>query len=544
MYNKFTERARHVMVLAKEEARRSVHNYIGTEHLLLGLLKESTGVAAHVLKSLGMDLKKTRADVAALVQTGSGSPNKEAPPFTPRTKKVLEWSMEEARGGGHNYVGTEHLLLGLLRVDEGPAAQILRNMGLKFETVRKEVLDFIGVERTVTDQVTTEETIAQYTDNVIGNYTRIPAVMVKGQGSYIWDQDGKKYLDLFPGWGVNGLGHCHPDVVAAVREQAGRLMHVANNYYNENQGRLAGMIAERSFGGQCFFCNSGAEAVEAAIKLARIFSAPRYKIITMNNSFHGRTSMAMVATAQPKYQKGLPPADLGFKYVPFNDAKAAEEAVDDDTCAIMVEPIQGEGGVNVPDDDYLQALRDICDKRGLLLIYDEVTTGSGRTGKYYAYQHFGVEPDIMTLAKSMGGGLAVGAIEARQHVAEKLVPGTHASTFGGNPIACAGAIAMLEVIDRHGLLDHTTRIGELLKEKLRALASKVDIITDVRGKGAMIGMELKVPGADFVKRCMQAGLLINCTHDTVIRFYPSMAAAPEEIEEGAAIVEKVLSTQP
>jgi len=386
--------------------------------------------------------------------------------------------------------------------------------------------------------VTTQETIAEYSKYVIGNYARIPAVIVKGQGSYVWDQDGKRYLDMFPGWGVNGLGHCHPDVVRAVREQTGRLMHVANNYYNELQGRLAQMISERSFGGQCFFCNSGAEAVEAAIKLARIHSAPRYKIITMLNSFHGRTSMAMAATGQPKYQKGLPPVDLGFRYVPFNDVPAVEEAIDAQTCAIMVEPIQGEGGVNVPDAGYLKALRGLCEKHGLLLICDEVTTGSGRTGKHYAYQHFGVEPDIMTLAKSMGGGLAVGAMEASPHLAAKLVPGTHASTFGGNPIACAGSIALLEIIDRDGLLEHGTRIGELLKEKLRAMKS--DLVADVRGKGCLIGLELKVPGAEFVKRCMQAGLLVNCTHDTVIRFYPSLIAKEEEIEAAVAIAQKCL----
>lgn len=388
---------------------------------------------------------------------------------------------------------------------------------------------------------TTNETIAQYKKYVIGNYTRIPAVMVKGEGSYLWDQDGKKYLDLFPGWGVNGLGHCHPDVVKAVQAQAARLTHVANNYYLENQGQLAQMISERSFGGQCFFCNSGAEAVEAAIKLARIYSEPRYKIITMTNSFHGRTSMAMVATAQPKYQKGLPPVDLGFTYVPFDDVGAVKNAIDDDTCAIMVEPIQGEGGVNIPGDGYLQALRTLCDERDLLLIFDEVTTGSGRTGKYYAHQHFGAEPDIMAMAKSMGGGLAIGGIEARQNVAEKLVPGTHASTFGGNPIACSGAIAMLEVIERDGLLEHSIRIGDLLKDKLLALKDKLDVVADVRGKGCMIGMELTAPGADFVKRCMEAGLLINCTHDTVIRFYPSMCTTAEEIGMGAAIVEKILT---
>ena len=389
--------------------------------------------------------------------------------------------------------------------------------------------------------MSTQETIAQYDKYVIGNYARIPAVIVKGQGSYVWDQDGKRYLDMFPGWGVNGLGHCHPDVVKAVQAQTAKLMHVANNYYNELQGRLAQMISERSFGGKCFFCNSGAEAVEAAIKLARIYGAPRYRIITTLNSFHGRTSMAMAATGQPKYQKGLPPSDMGFRWVPYNDVKAAEEAIDGQTCAIMVEPIQGEGGVNVPDAGYLKALRGLCEKHKLVLICDEVTTGSGRTGKYYAYQHFGVEPDIMTLAKSMGGGLAVGAIEARPQIAEKLVPGTHASTFGGNPIACSGAIALFEIIDRDGLLEHGTKIGELLKKKLRAMKS--DLIADVRGKGCLIGMELKKPGAEFVKRCMEAGLLLNCTHDTVIRWYPSLAATEAEIEEAVAIAEKCLKQE-
>ncbi|HUU69798.1 MAG TPA: aspartate aminotransferase family protein [Planctomycetota bacterium] len=389
--------------------------------------------------------------------------------------------------------------------------------------------------------MTTQEFIAQYEKYVIGNYMRIPAVLARGEGSFVWDNDGRRYLDMFPGWGVNGLGHCHPDVVKAVQRQAAKLMHVANNYYNELQGTLAQMISERSFGGKCFFCNSGAEAVEAAIKLARIYSAPRYRIITTLNSFHGRTSMAMAATGQPKYHKGLPPVDLGFTFVPYNDVPAVEKAIDANTCAIMAEPIQGEGGVNVPADGYLKTLRGLCEKHGLLLILDEVTTGSGRTGKHYAYQHFGVEPDIMTLAKSMGGGLAVGAIETRPHIAEKLVPGTHASTFGGNPIACAGAIALLEIIDRDGLLEYSTRMGELLKKKLWAIKS--DLLADVRGKGCLIGMELKKPGAEFVKRCMQNGMLVNCTHDTVIRYYPSMCVKEAEIDEAVAITEKCLNEE-
>jgi len=390
--------------------------------------------------------------------------------------------------------------------------------------------------------MTTDETMALYSTHVIGNYdaVRVPVVLVKGEGSYVWDQEGRRYLDLFPGWGVNGLGHCHPAVVEAVQKQTGKLMHVANDYYNEHQGRLAGMIAERSFGGKCFFCNSGAEAVEAAIKLARIYCSPRYKIITMTNSFHGRTSMAMVATAQPKYQFGLPPVDLGFVYVPFDDLDAVAAAIDADTCAVMVEPIQGEGGVNIPGADYHARLRALCDRHNMLLIYDEVTTGSGRTGKYYAYQHFGAQPDIMTLAKAMGGGLAVGAIEARPDVAAKLTPGTHASTFGGNPLACVGAIALLETIKRDNLLEHGTKMGEKLMDGLRKLAGTFDVIAEVRGRGCLIGMELKVPGAEFRTLCRNEGLLINCTHGNVIRFYPSLCAAPEEIDEAVSIVKTVL----
>jgi len=392
--------------------------------------------------------------------------------------------------------------------------------------------------------MTTQDILALFDQYVIPNYTRLPAALVRGEGSRVWDADGNSYLDLFPGWGVDGIGHCHPRVVAAVQAQAAKLLHVANNWYIEPQGLLAKHVSEKSFGGLCFFCNSGAEANEAAIKLARKHSGPgKFKIITAYNSFHGRTLATVAATAQPKYHAGFYPLPPGFVHVPFDDADVITKVIDAETCAIMVEPIQGEGGVNVPTDDYLPRLRQICDECGILLIFDEVQTGCGRTGKWFGHQHWGVTPDIMTLAKALGGGMAIGAMTAKPAIARSLTPGSHASTFGGNPIACAGGVAAFEAIEEEGLLENATRIGETVKARLRALAEKVDLIADVRGKGCMIGIELTVPGADIVSRCMEQGVIINCTHDTVLRLLPSMATTEAEIAEGLDIIEKVLLEQ-
>jgi len=389
--------------------------------------------------------------------------------------------------------------------------------------------------------LTTQETIQIFEKFVIGNYTRSPVVLVQGEGSYVWDADGKKYLDLFPGWGVNGLGHCHPKVVAAIQEQAARLIHIANNFYNQPQGKLAQLISESSFGGKCFFCNSGAEAVEAAIKLARIASAPgKYKIITMENSFHGRTLAAITATGQPKYHKGFEPLPVGFSYVKFNDLDAASVAIDDATCAIMLEPIQGEGGINIADKDYLQGLRELCDSHGLLLILDEVQTGMGRTGQYFAYKHFGIEPDIMTLAKALGGGVAIGAMAARPEIAQRLVPGSHASTFGGNPLAAAAAVAAFKAIEEEGLLENARRLGEYALSRLKEIADKFSFIKEARGIGLMLGMELATPGEKIVKECMQRGLLINCTQERILRLMPPITVSKEELEMGLEILEGVL----
>lgn len=388
----------------------------------------------------------------------------------------------------------------------------------------------------------TSQTIEQFERYVIANYGREPSVIVKGSGSKIWDADGKEYLDMFPGWAVSGIGHCHEKVVEAIRKQAGELLHIDNTFYNEQQGQLAQMLSERGFGGKCFFCNSGAEAVEAALKLSRIHTASsKYKIISTEGGFHGRTMGAITATAQPKYHRGFLPLVPGFVYVSFNDIEAMKGAFDDEVAAVIVEPIQGEGGIRVADAEYLQAIRQLCDDHGALAIWDEVQCGMGRTGKWFGYQHEGVEPDIMTMAKSLGGGVAIGAIMAGEDVAASLVPGTHASTFGGNPLACAAAIATIEAIEQEDMLDNAQRMGQYTRDKLRELQGKYSSISDIRGVGLMIGVVLNEPGSEIVGRCWQNGLRINCTHDTILRFMPAMNVTTELIDQAVAILDRVMS---
>ena len=388
----------------------------------------------------------------------------------------------------------------------------------------------------------TREVLDRFEKYVIANYTRTPIVFVRGEGSRLWDADGNRYLDLFPGWGVDLLGHCPPRVVARVREQAGELMHVANNYCMEPQAVLAEMLSTRSFGGKLFFCNSGAEANEAAIKLARLRTGgERYKIITMLDSFHGRTMATVAATGQAKYHQGMGPLQPAFDHAPLNDLEAVKALVDDKTAAIMTEPVQGEGGVNVATDAFLRGLRELCDAEELTLIFDEVQTGGGRTGEWFGYQLSGVVPDVMSLAKGLGGGMAIGAIAARPEVAPFLKPGTHASTFGGNPMACAGAIGAVETIEADGLLENARRMGAYLLERLNALKAEFPFIREARGRGVMIGLELDRPGADVVKRCLEKRVLINCTHDTVLRMLPSMALTREEADEGLDVLREALA---
>ena len=387
----------------------------------------------------------------------------------------------------------------------------------------------------------TQDVLAQFDKYVIGNYGRMPSVIVKGSGSRIWDIEGKEYLDMFPGWAVSGIGHCHPKVVEAIRRQAGELLHMDNTFYTVAQGQLARMLSERAFGGKCFFCNSGAEAVEASLKLARRHTAKeKYKIISTEGSFHGRTFGAVTATAQPKYHQGFGPMLPGFVYIPFNDVEALRAAFDDEVAAVIVEPIQGEGGINVASEEFLGTIRSLCDEKGAMAIWDEVQAGMGRTGKWFGYQHMGLEPDIMTMAKALGGGVAIGAIQARPEVAASLVPGTHASTFGGNPLACSAAIATIEAIEEEGLLENAVQMGAYAKEKLSELAQRHGCIEEVRGIGLMIGMQLADPGMELVKRCWAKGLRINCTHETVVRFMPSMTVTQAEIDEAVGILDEAM----
>ncbi len=390
----------------------------------------------------------------------------------------------------------------------------------------------------------TQEVIELYNRYVIGNYGRLPKVIVQGRGNTMIDLEGNQILDLFPGWAVSGIGHCHPRVVEAVQKQTAQLLHMDNTFYTLPQGQLAKMLSERSFGGKCFFCNSGAEANEAALKLARKYTAKgKYKIITAEKSFHGRTFGAVTATAQPKYHDGFMPLVPGFEYVPFNDIQALTDAFDEEVAAVMIEPIQGEGGINPATAEYLHTIRNLCDEAGAVMILDEVQTGMGRTGKWFAYQHFDVVPDIITLAKALGGGVAIGAMIAKPEVAAALVPGTHASTFGGNPLACVAGIAVIEAIEAEHLLENAQRMGDYARSKLNELKSKYSLIEGVRGIGLMIGIQLNVPGAGIVSRCLEKGLRINCTQETVLRFMPSMTITAEELDRAIAILDEVLAEE-
>jgi len=387
----------------------------------------------------------------------------------------------------------------------------------------------------------TQEVIGLFDKYVIGNYGRLPKVITKGQGNWLYDLDGNKILDMFPGWAVSGIGHCHPKVVEAIRRQAGELLHIDNTFYTVQQGRLAQMLSDRSFGGKCFFCNSGAEANEAALKLARRHTPrEKYKFITAEKGFHGRTFGAVSATAQPKYHEGFLPLLAGFEYVPFNDIDALTAAFDDEVAGVLLEPIQGEGGINEASAEFLQTIRDLCDQHGALMILDEVQTGMGRTGRWFGYQHYEIVPDIITLAKALGGGVAIGAMIARPEIAASLVPGTHASTFGGNPLVCAAGIAVIEAIEEEKLLNNARQMGQHAREKLESLRGKHTIIDHVRGKGLMIGIQLNQPGAGIVKTCLEKGLRINCTQETVLRIMPSMTVTAEQIDIAVEILDGVL----
>lgn len=389
------------------------------------------------------------------------------------------------------------------------------------------------------------ETAALFAKYVIPNYTRFPISLVRGEGSHVWDDQGRRYLDLFPGWGCNLLGHCPPRVVEAIQQQVAELIHVPNSWHTEAQGRWAELLSKYSFGGKAFFCNSGAEANEAAIKLARLHTpAHRNTIITFRGGFHGRTYGATSATAQPKYHEGIGPLLPGFVYAPFGDLDAVKNLIDSETCAIMIEPIQGEGGIRIPPNGFLKGLRQLADENQLLLIFDEVQCGCGRTGKWFAYQHAGVVPDIMTLAKSLCGGVAGAALLTTPEIAPSLRPGLHAATFGGNPIAARAGIATIETIEDEGLLERATEIGERFRMRLEPLVEELDVVKELRVCGLMIGLELTIDGAPLVQKCLDQGLLINCTQQTVIRLLPAMTLSDDEVDEGCEILANVLRSHP
>lgn len=376
-------------------------------------------------------------------------------------------------------------------------------------------------------------------------YARFPVVLERGEGCRVWDVEGKVYLDFVAGIAVCALGHCHPAVVRAVQDQAAKLLHVSNLYHIGPQIRLAELLCEHSFADRVFFCNSGAEANEAALKLARKYAkerggAERIEIITMEGGFHGRTVAALTATAQTKYQKGFEPLLPGFRYVPFDDLEAAEQVVGAQTAAILVEPIQGEGGIRVPSEGYLQGLRKLCDTAGALLIFDEVQTGIGRTGRLFAYEHWGVEPDIMVLAKALGGGLPIGAMLAKEEVAASFTPGTHAATFGGNPLVTAAACATVTTILEENLADRAARMGERLMHELRSIQEAHPGVKAIRGQGLLVGMELDREVRPVLARCLERGLLLSSAGEKVIRFAPPLIAGEDEVKRAVDILDTVL----
>jgi len=387
-----------------------------------------------------------------------------------------------------------------------------------------------------------DEIFQEYNDHILSTYTRMPAVFVKGKGSVLTDIHGKKYLDFFPGWGVSNLGHCHPKVMGAVREQIGKLIHVPNNLYNPHQAKLAKELVRISFEGKIFFCNSGAEAIETAIKFARAWGkGKKFEIITAINSFHGRTMGALTATAQEKHQKGFDPLLPGFKYVAFNDINAIKAAVNDQTAAIILELIQGEGGINIATKEYVKAIRQICDEKKILLILDEVATGMGRTAEIFAFKHYGVVPDVLCLAKALGGGLPIGVTIVKKELADVFKPGMHGSTFAGSPLVCKAALGVIKAIYAEKIMKNVKAQGPYLVEKLNELKSKYDIIKEVRGLGLMIGVELTIDGTAIFKECFARGLIINCTQDNVLRIMPALNVTRREINKAIHILDGAMA---
>ncbi|MFZ3055943.1 MAG: acetylornithine transaminase [Smithella sp.] len=390
-----------------------------------------------------------------------------------------------------------------------------------------------------------KEIMASANEYIMNTYKRFPVVLVKGSGVKVWDVNGKEYLDFAAGIAVCSLGHSHPQVIAAVKEQIEKLTHVSNLYYTEPQIQLAKLLVDNSFADKVFFCNSGAEANEAAIKLARKYAhenmgPDKFELITMKDSFHGRTMATITATGQEKFQFGFTPLLEGFTYVPFNDLQALEKAISAKTCGVMLEPIQGEGGVNIPDEKYLASVREICDRYGILLIVDEVQAGMGRTGKLFAYEHSGIKPDIMTLAKALGNGFPIGAMLATDKISKAFVPGNHASTFGGNPLATAAANATVKTILQEGILEHCRKMGDYFLLQLKKLQQKHKIIKDVRGTGLMLAAQLNIESSDIVNECLRRGLLIISAGSKTLRFVPPLIITTGDIDQAMGVLDEVM----
>ena len=390
-----------------------------------------------------------------------------------------------------------------------------------------------------------KEIMALADENIMNTYKRFPIVLAKGSGIKVWDVNGKEYLDFVAGIAVCNLGHSHPQVIATVKEQLENLTHVSNLYYTEPQAQLAKLLVYNSFADKVFFCNSGAEANEAAIKLARKYAhenmgPDKFELITMKDSFHGRTMATITATGQEKFQFGFTPLLEGFTYVPFNDLQALEARISNKTCGIMVEPIQGEGGVNIPSDHYLAQVREICDRNRILLIVDEVQTGMGRTGELFAYEHSGIKPDIMTLAKALGNGFPIGAMLATNKIAKAFIPGNHASTFGGSPLAMAAANATVKTMLQEGILEHCRKMGDYFLLQLKKLQEKHKIIKDVRGKGLMLAAQLNIESGDIVNECLQKGLLINSAGGKTLRFVPPLIITTQDVDQAIKVLDEVM----
>lgn len=396
--------------------------------------------------------------------------------------------------------------------------------------------------------MTSEELMRLSNQFIMGTYNRSPLVIQEGRGSRVYDPEGKEYLDFISGIAVNTFGHSFPPITEALRKQAGRLIHASNLYYSEPQILLAQKLINLTFDGKVFFCNSGTEAIESALKLARkYFSSQgkesRYEIISMNGSFHGRTFGAMSASGQEKLRKGYEPVLPGFIHVNFDDLDAVEGAISDKTAAILVEPLQGERGVVVPSAYFLKGLREMADRHGILLIFDEIQTGLGRTGALFAYQFSGVTPDILTLAKGLGGGVPIGAMIAKNHVNQAFGFGSHGSTFGGNPLACSAGLAVLDTLTSgSSVMENVRRMGEAILGRLKRFQARHPFIKEVRGKGLLIGMELLIEGRPIVLNCLERGLLINCTSDKILRFAPPLNITVEDVEAFADILGAVLET--